>query len=288
MSQELEEEVFSINTIYEECMVMQSTSIYVVHPPVLPELSIQISFPSTYPAASPPTVLSFSVPPALDGYVFGPEYRLLDTQFFSDILHKCYVLGEVCVFDFLGELQERLIVDIPSSDDQRLKQIADLEAAMRDDSDSDDDAGIDDLGWSVSDPITDRKSTFVGRAIAVSSVEDAKRKLLHLKMTNKKVMKARHSMTAYRIKSDKGSVVVQDCDDDGESAAGGRLSHLLSIMELWNVMVVVSRWFGGVHIGPDRFKHINNAARDALVQGGFVEPSEREKEKAKKSEKKKK
>ena len=27
----------------------------------------------------------------------------------------------------------------------------------------------------------------------------------------------------------KGGVVVQDCDDDGESAAGGRLLHLLQV-----------------------------------------------------------
>lgn len=40
-------------------------------------------------------------------------------------------------------------------------------------------------------------------------------------------------------------------------------------MDVWNVIVVVSRWFGGTHIGPDRFKHINSATRDVLVKGGF-------------------
>ena len=33
----------------------------------------------------------------------------------------------------------------------------------------------------------------------------------------------------------------QDCDDDGESAAGGRLLHMLEMMNVRNVMVVVSR-----------------------------------------------
>lgn len=28
-----------------------------------------------------------------------------------------------------------------------------------------------------------------------------------------------------------------------------------------NVAVVVSRWYGGIQLGPDRFKHINNATR---------------------------
>lgn len=35
---------------------------------------------------------------------------------------------------------------------------------------------------------------------------------------------------------------MQDCDDDGESAAGGRLLHLLQVADAKNVVVVVSRW----------------------------------------------
>ena len=35
------------------------------------------------------------------------------------------------------------------------------------------------------------------------------------------------------------------------------------------MIVVVSRWFGGTHLGPDRFKHINSAARDVVTKGNF-------------------
>lgn len=41
-------------------------------------------------------------------------------------------------------------------------------------------------------------------------------------------------------------------------------------MDVMNVVVVVSRWFGGVHLGPDRFRHINNATRQVLQQAGFA------------------
>jgi putative IMPACT (imprinted ancient) family translation regulator len=41
--------------------------------------------------------------------------------------------------------------------------------------------------------------------------------------------------------------------------------------EVNNVLVVVTRYFGGIHLGPDRFKHINQAARDALELGGFLD-----------------
>ena len=35
--------------------------------------------------------------------------------------------------------------------------------------------------------------------------------------------------------------------------------------------MIVSRWYGGILLGPDRFKHINNAARNVLESAGFIE-----------------
>ena len=35
-------------------------------------------------------------------------------------------------------------------------------------------------------------------------------------------------------------------------------------------MVVVSRWYGGIHLGPDRFKHINNCTRSILDKCGYI------------------
>lgn len=35
-------------------------------------------------------------------------------------------------------------------------------------------------------------------------------------------------------------------------------------------MLVVSRWYGGIMLHGDRFKHISNAAREALRVGGFL------------------
>lgn len=44
----------------------------------------------------------------------------------------------------------------------------------------------------------------------------------------------------------------------------------MQILDVRNVMVVVSRWYGGILLGPDRFKHINNCARNILVEEGFA------------------
>ena len=46
------------------------------------------------------------------------------------------------------------------------------------------------------------------------------------------------------------------------------------VQEVNNVLVIVTRYFGGIHLGPDRFKHINQAARNALEAGGFLDTPE--------------
>jgi hypothetical protein len=37
-----------------------------------------------------------------------------------------------------------------------------------------------------------------------------------------------------------------------------------------DVVVVVSRWYGGIQLGPARFAHINNAARELLGAHGYI------------------
>ena len=58
--------------------------------------------------------------------------------------------------------------------------------------------------------------------------------------------------------------------------------HLLEILDITDRIVVVSRWFGGIKLGPDRFKLINNAARLVLKiavtdLGGKEEKSKKKK-----------
>jgi hypothetical protein len=52
-------------------------------------------------------------------------------------------------------------------------------------------------------------------------------------------------------------------DDDGEKWAGGRLQHVLEEMAVEGV-IVVARWYGGQNIGPIRFTHIENTAKEAI------------------------
>lgn len=88
-----------------------------------------------------------------------------------------------------------------------------------------------------------------------------------------KVAKAAHNMVAYRYYDSERDCWVADNDDDGEKGAGSKLAALLEMSDARNVMVVVSRWFGGTLLGPSRFKYIAQVARDALEASGHLDNS---------------
>lgn len=96
------------------------------------------------------------------------------------------------------------------------------------------------------------------------------KRMMEALLQNRKIAAATHNIMAYRIIIPEKGTILQDYDDDGETAAGSRLLHLLQIVDAINVVVVVSRWFGGILLGPDRFKHINNAARSLLLNCNYI------------------
>ena len=132
-----------------------------------------------------------------------------------------------------------------------------------------------------SETITLKKSTFQGHACVVHTLDEVKSVLKTLKQ-NKKVSQASHNIVAYRLVGVNETSFVQDYADDGEVNAGGRLLHLLQIMDVKNIVVVVSRWYGGILLGPDRFRLINNVAREAVIQSGIYEPKQATKQRPKK------
>lgn len=120
------------------------------------------------------------------------------------------------------------------------------------------------------EPFTERKSTFQAHCCSVSGADEV-RAVVELLLLNNRVRNATHNIMAYRIEvPGKPGVFSQDADDDGEDAAGGRLLHLLQVADARGVVVVVSRWFGGVLLGPSRFTLINNAARQLLESEGYI------------------
>ena len=117
--------------------------------------------------------------------------------------------------------------------------------------------------------LTERKSHFqahVSKVFSKADVENTMRTLLR----NPKIAGATHNIMAYRYVNESGTLA-QDYDDDGEAKAGGRLLELIDLMSVENLMVVVTRWYGGVHLGPARFKCINNIAKTTIIESGFYD-----------------
>ena len=50
-------------------------------------------------------------------------------------------------------------------------------------------------------------------------------------------------------------------NDDGESGAGMVILRMLEREDLRDHLVVVTRWYGGKHLGGDRFRHVQEAVR---------------------------
>jgi hypothetical protein len=119
-------------------------------------------------------------------------------------------------------------------------------------------------------PKSGPSETMIAHVASVHSVDHVDWVLHEMLFSDKKVGQASHNMIAYRFLDESGCLV-SDLDDDGEKGSGNKLASLLELTDAQNCIVVVSRWYGGVHLGPARFKWIASVARQALEGAGFLE-----------------
>lgn len=94
--------------------------------------------------------------------------------------------------------------------------------------------------------IVEKKSKFIASLFYVENVEEAEEKIKEIK---KKYFDARHNCFAYRIATE--SRIVERFSDDGEPSgtAGAPMLTVLAGNNLANVLVVVTRYFGGILLG---------------------------------------
>ncbi|ESZ94021.1 hypothetical protein SBOR_5599 [Sclerotinia borealis F-4128] len=117
--------------------------------------------------------------------------------------------------------------------------------------------------WAVSTPFTSKSSTFIARSISVSSPGQARTSLQTL-LKEPSIADASHNITALRIQGNHG--IIEHCEDDGESGGGKHILGVLQSNNIVGVLLVVSRWYGGVMLGPDRWRIMTQVSNDALSQ----------------------
>lgn len=105
--------------------------------------------------------------------------------------------------------------------------------------------------------LTDRGSKYAVSGGPCHSEDDARAFLKTLKR-KKKFAKATHNTWAFL--SDHGPIK----NDDGESGAGMVILRMLEREGLHNHIIVVTRWYGGKHLGGDRFRHVQTCTRAYL------------------------
>jgi hypothetical protein len=257
MSDELLDEVEAINSIYGDGSLVaaedESSSTYILKIPG-DASSLRIQFPATYPAQRPVVLGTHHS----SGGVRGAGAR--DLRLFQDTLESVFQEGSVCLFDAVEEFARRYEELVPEERQPEVEIVTPVDV---------EEVSFPAPEWVLSEVVVENRSTFVARVAAVSSPQEARSHVAHLLGSDKKVRVATHNITAWRIRGARGTQF-QDCDDDGETAAGGRLLHLMQVMDVWGVVVVVSRWYGGVKLGPRRFAVINGVARDGLIRAGVV------------------
>lgn len=110
--------------------------------------------------------------------------------------------------------------------------------------------------------LEDRGSLFLAHLAFPLRSEAAARAAVQRMKAETYASSATHNVSAYRLLVN--GLVVSGCDDDGEDKAGAKLLSMLTAEKALDVAVVVSRWFGGVNLGPVRFKHFCDSARALL------------------------
>ena len=281
------EEAEAINSIYgPDTLILDPSPLTAILTIPSYAFTFRFSFPPDYPK-SPPTVGGI----ASTGEHGKPGDGEAALRALREVVGRAFIPGQVCLFDVIEDAAET-IPGVLSHDDHGSGGTDELDAKSDESPDvnaltsiAPDQRPIHSISstttttdipqWFLSTPITFKKSTFLAHAAHATSPAQAHSYLAHLKSSDKKIAAATHNIFAYRVRSPAPKTgsdqvsIIQDCDDDGESAAGGGLLRLLQLMDVSDVVVVVTRWFGGVLLGGDRFRIINQVAREAML--GVVE-----------------
>lgn len=111
----------------------------------------------------------------------------------------------------------------------------------------------------LEDLIRDRGSRYAASAGGVRSRAEIEAFLAQLRRRRKFDMATHHSWAA--ILTEGGPLK----NDDGETGAGALILKMLEREGVPDRIVVVTRWYGGVNLGGDRFAHIVTCTRAALA-----------------------
>lgn len=122
----------------------------------------------------------------------------------------------------------------------------------------------------TSGEIVEKKSKFIAHIFYVETPEEADN---YIKEIKKKYHDARHNVFAYAIETGDGGIAVK-YNDDGEpqGTAGSPILKIVLEQGLSNILVVVTRYFGGILLGTGGLvRAYSDATLKALEKTEYIE-----------------
>lgn len=113
--------------------------------------------------------------------------------------------------------------------------------------------------------VTEKKSRFIANIFHVENVTEADEKI---KQINKKYYDAKHNCYAYIVDG------IEKCSDDGEPSktAGAPILDILKKNQFTNILVIVTRYFGGILLGTGGLvRAYSEATKRAIENSDVVE-----------------
>lgn len=117
-----------------------------------------------------------------------------------------------------------------------------------------------------SDEIVEKKSRFIANVFSVSTEEEA---MKIIEETKKKYWDARHNCYAFVI-GERGEIT--RCSDDGEPAgtAGRPILEVITGANIRNILVIVTRYFGGTLLGTGGLVRAYSQATQAGIAASKI------------------
>lgn len=119
----------------------------------------------------------------------------------------------------------------------------------------------------LEEEIVEKKSKFIATLCYIKNEEQANNLIKDIK---KQYHDARHNCFAYRVMTESG--VVERFSDDGEPSgtAGGPMLNILGKNNLCNVLVVVTRYFGGILLGTGGLVRVYSDATIKVINSATI------------------
>ena len=111
--------------------------------------------------------------------------------------------------------------------------------------------------------IEDRWSKYSVLAGKVYLSKDNLKWWLRQHLSDKFFRKATHNTYGYRLYDEDG-YIIEWSNDDGETWAGKIILDYMQRANLVNAVIVVTRYYGGVMLHADRFRHVVDATQYVL------------------------